>query len=382
MFSGNRSIAHFDLDAFFVQVEYLRNARLRGRPIAVGGQSDRGVIASCSYEARTFGVHSAMPVRLAKRLCPELLIIRGDMDEYSRQSNKVTDIIRSEVPLFEKSSIDEFYIDMTGMDRFFGCYRYIQELHRKIIRESGLAISYALATNKLVSKVATNESKPNAHEKIDPGMERSFLGPLAIEKMPMIGRQTATLLRQMGVDSISTLSRIPVEMLINLLGSNGLELWRRAQGIDESPVVPYHEQKSIGTESTFESDTMDMHFMHKKLGRMTERIAFELRAGNRLTGCITVKIRYSDFQTQTIQSSLAYTANDGILLQKARELFSKLYDRRLRVRLIGVRFTQLVAGAYQINLFEDSQETIRLYQAIDSVKNQFGEQILFRAACI
>lgn len=380
--SETRSIAHFDLDAFYVNVEYLRNARLRGKPIAVGGHSDRGVIASCSYEARKFGVHSAMPTRLAKRLCPDLIIIRGDMDSYSRFSNMVTEIIQSEVPMFEKSSIDEFYIDMTGMDKFFGTSRFVQHLRKKIIKESGLSISHALATNKLISKVATNECKPDGQIEIKPGNEKLFLAPLPIEKMPMIGSQTATLLRRMGVETISILSQIPVEMMINLLGKNGVELWRRSQGIDETPIVPYHEQKSIGTENTFETDTIDVQFLHKELVRMTEKIAFELRCNNKLTGCITVKIRYSDFQTMTMQSTIAYTANDHLLIQKVKEIFTRLYDRRQLLRLIGVRFTNLVQGSYQINIFEDSQEMIGLYQAIDSVKKQFGEKFLFRAACI
>ncbi len=380
--SDNRSIVHFDLDAFYVNVEYLRNARLRGKPIAVGGHSNRGVIASCSYEARKFGVHSAMPTKLARRLCPELIIVHGDMESYSRFSNLVTEIIRLEVPVFEKSSIDEFYIDMTGMDKFFGTTLYIQQLRKKIIKESGLSISHALATNKLISKVATNECKPNGQTEVKPGNEKSFLAPLPIEKMPMVGNQTATMLRRMGVETISVLSQIPVEMMINLLGKNGIDLWRKANGIDETPIVPFHEQKSIGTENTFETDTIDIRFLHKELARMTEKIAFELRCNNKLTGCITVKIRYSDFQTLTMQSSIAYTANDHILLQKVKEIFTKLYDRRLLVRLIGVRFTNLVEGSYQINIFEDSQEMIGLYQAIDSVKKQFGEKLLYRAACI
>jgi len=378
----NRRIAHFDLDAFYVHVEYLKNSRLRGKPIAVGGHSDRGVIASCSYEARKFGVHSAMPTRLAKRLCPELLVIHGDMDSYSRFSNMVTEIIQSEVPVFEKSSIDEFYIDMTGMDKFFGSARFVQHLRKKIIKESGLSISHALATNKLISKVATNECKPDGEIEIKPGNEKLFLAPLPIEKMPMVGGQTATLLRRMGVETISILSQIPVEMMINLLGKNGIELWRRSQGIDDTPVVPFHEQKSVGTENTFESDTIDLQFLHKELVRMTEKIAFELRCNNKLTGCITLKIRYSDFQTMTMQSTIAYTANDHLLIQKVKEIFIRLYDRRQLVRLVGVRFTNLVQGSYQINIFEDSQEMIGLYQAIDSVKRKFGEKLLFRAACI
>jgi len=364
--NDHRTIAHFDLDSFFVSVEIQKNSALKGKPIAVGGQSDRGVITSASYEARKFGVRSAMPVRLAKRLCPELLIIRGDMDSYSSCSRQVTEIISSQVPLFEKASIDEFYIDMTGMDKFFGCSLY--------------TIEFGLASNKLISKVATNESKPNGQLEIAFGREKSFLAPLAVEKLPMVGKQTSELLRSMGVETIAILSQIPIEMMMNLLGRNGIELWRRSNGIDETPIVPYHEQKSIGTENTFETDTIDMAFLDRELARMTERIAFELRENNKLTGCITVKIRYSDFQTMTRQCVIPYSCCDHQLLKKVKEIFHKLFDRRLLVRLIGVRFSHLIPGNYQINLFEDSQHTINLYQAIDQIKVRFGEDKLIRAA--
>jgi DNA polymerase-4 len=376
----HRNIAHFDLDSFFVSVECLKNSSLKGKPIAVGGQSDRGVIASCSYEARKFGVRSAMPVKLARRLCPELKIIKGDGDSYSKFSRQVTDIIASETPLFEKSSIDEFYIDMSGMDKFFGCSQYTLELRKNIEKESGLNISYALASNKLISKVATQEAKPHGQLEIPFGYEKSFLAPLDIEKLPMVGAKTGTLLRRMGVETISILSQIPVEMMTNLLGRNGIELWRRANGIDETPIIPYQEQKSIGTEETFETDTIDTHFLYRELARMTERTAYELRATQKLTGCVTVKIRYSDFQTVTKQAVISYTAADHVLQQKVKELFGKLYDRRLLIRLIGVRFSHLVPGNYQINLFDDTQELIKLYQAIDSVKHQFGEQFLIRGS--
>jgi DNA polymerase-4 len=375
---NNRTIAHFDLDAFFVSVECRKNPKLKGRPLIVGG-GERGVVAACSYEARKFGVKSAMPVKLAKRLCPEVLIIKGDMESYAQCSHEVTQIISEEVPLFEKSSIDEFYIDMTGMDKFFGCVKYTDSLKEKISKETSLSISYGLASNKLVSKVATDERKPNGKLHIPNGEEKQFLGPLAIEKMPMIGNKTGTLLRTMGVETIHILSQIPVEMMINLLGKNGIELWRRANGIDETPVVPYHEQKSIGTENTFDTDTIDTVFLHKELLRMTEQVAFELRSNNKLAGCITVKIRYSDFQTLTKQVTIPYTAADHILIKTARELFDKLYERRLLIRLIGVRVSHLVPGNYQINLFDDTQEMIHLYQSIDSIKKQYGENFLKRA---
>ncbi|HET9431436.1 MAG TPA: DNA polymerase IV [Chitinophagaceae bacterium] len=376
LLNADRHIAHLDLDAFYVSVECLRNPTLKGKPLLIGGSGDRAVVASCSYEARKFGIHSAMPMKMARRLCSHALVIRGDMEAYSKYSGLVTDIIRNNVPVFEKSSIDEFYVDLTGMDRYFGCNQFTTELKKKVLKESGLPVSYGLASNKLVSKVATNEVKPNGQIEIPFGNEKSFLAPLSVAKIPGVGKETAYLLLKMGVETVKTLSEIPVEMLQNLMGKTGTELWRRANGIDETPVIPYHEQKSISTENTFQQDTIDLAFLRHELVRMTEKIGFELRKQNKLTGCVTVKLRYSDFQTVTRQQTIPYTNADHILLKTVKELFSKLYERRLLVRLVGVRFTNLIPGNYQINLFEDSQEMIRLYQAIDSVKKEFGEELV------
>ena len=375
-----RHIAHFDLDAFFVSVECLKNPRLKGKPILVGGSGDRGVVAACSYEARRFGIHSAMPMHLARRLCPEAILIRGDMESYGKYSHLVTEIMQDTVPLFEKASIDEFYIDLTGMDKFFGCSLFAKELKQKVLRESGLPVSYALATNKLISKVATNEVKPNGMLEIGPGKEKSFLAPLSIAKLPGIGKETAYKLVRRGVETIRTLSEIPIEMLETMLGKIGLELWRKANGLDESPIVPYREQRSISTERTFETDTINLKFLRAELVRMTESIGFELRRQDKLTGCLTVKLRYSNFDTVVRQKTIDYTNADHLLLQTAHEVFDKLYDRRLLIRLIGIRFTKLIPGNYQIKLYEDTQEQIRLYQSIDSIKKQFGEHAVFRAA--
>lgn len=378
--NSERHIAHLDLDTFFVSVECLMNPKLIGRPVLIGGSGDRGVVASCSYEARRFGVHSAMPMRTARRLCPHAIVVRGDMENYSRYSRLVTDIIKDTVPQFEKSSIDEFYVDLTGMDRYFGCRLFTDELKQKVIRESGLPVSYGLASNKLVSKVATNEVKPNGQIEIPFGNEKPFLAPLSVMKIPGVGKQTGYQLLKMGVETVKTLSEIPVEFLQNLLGKNGTELWRRANGIDETPVVPYHEQKSISTEHTFQQDTIDTAFLHQELVRMTEKIAYTLRRQNRLTGCVTVKLRYSNFDTEVKQRTIPYTNADHVLLRVAQELFDQLYTRRMLVRLVGIRFTSLIPGNYQISLFDDTEENIRLYQAIDSVKKRFGEGLLKRAA--
>jgi DNA polymerase-4 len=377
--SDERHIAHLDLDAFFVSVECLKNSSLKGKPLIVGGTGDRGVVTSCSYEARRFGIHSAMPIKLARRLCAHAIFLRGDFEAYSKYSRLVTDVIKDSVPVFEKASIDEFYIDLTGLDKYFGCSQFTAALKNKVCSESGLPVSYGLASNKLISKVATNEVKPDGQLEIQFGEEKSFLAPLNILKIPGIGKQTSMLLFKMGVETVKLLSAIPVEMLQNLLGKSGIDLWRKANGIDDTPVIPYHEQKSISTENTFQTDTIDMNFLHAQLVRMTESIAFQLREQNRLTGCITVKLRYSNFETFTKQKIIPYTNSDHVLVKIVKELFEKLYERRLLIRLLGVRFTHLIPGNYQISLFDDTQEMIKLYQAIDGIKHRFGERFVMRA---
>jgi DNA polymerase-4 len=377
---NSRNIIHLDLDTFFVSVERLINPKLIGKPVLVGGTSDRGVVASCSYEARKFGVRSAMPMKAALRLCSDAIVVRGDYEAYSKYSHLVTDVIRDKVPLFEKSSIDEFYIDMTGMEKFFGCSKFSRELKQFIIKETGLPISYALSSNKLVSKVATNEVKPNGQLEIPFGNERSYLAPLKIDRLPGVGDKTKILLINMGIHKVETLSKIPVELLTNLMGKPGIDLHRKANGIDESPVIPFHEAKSISTEQTFQQDTIDLRFLNAQLVRMTEKIAFQLRQENKLTGCIAVKIRYSDFDTHTSQQSVPYTNQDHVILQTVKELFTKVNSRRLLIRLIGVRFSNLIPGNYQIDLFNDTQEKVSLYQRIDSIKRQFGEKFIQKAS--
>ena len=366
-------VVHMDLDTFFVSVERLKDSRLMHKPVLVGGTGDRAVVASCSYEARAFGVHSAMPMRQAKMLCPEAIIVRGDYEHYSKYSNMVTEIIHEKVPLYEKSSIDEFYIDMTGMDKFFGTYTYVQELRNRVIKETGLPLSFGLSENKTVSKVATGEAKPNNHLKIEYGIEKSFLAPLSVRKIPMVGEVTAQLLRKMGIVKIKTVQEKPLEIMDNILGENGKSIWKKANGIDNSPVTPYTERKSISSEETFENDTIDVKRMKTILAGMTERLAYQLRKENKLTSNVAVKIRYSDFETHTKQLRIPYTSADHTLIKLVKDLFDKLYDRRVLIRLIGVRFSGLVSGGYQINLLEDSEHIIKLYQEMDLLRKRFGE---------
>lgn len=378
----DRNIIHLDLDAFFVAVECLRNPKLKGRPLIIGGQSRRGVVASCSYEARQFGVHSAMPMYLAMQLCPDATVISGDMEAYSYYSHLVTEIIAESSPLFEKSSIDEFYIDASGMDKYFGAFTWARELRKKIIRESGLPISMGMSVNKLVSKVTTGEFKPNAEKYIAPGTEKDFLAPLPVEKIPMIGRQTASFLYDMGVRTVATLREMPVKFLVSAFGKNGIALWKKAHGIDDSPVVPYSEQKSISTECTFEEDTLDVKRIKSTLIAMVEKVAFALREQKKLTSCVTVKIRYANFDTETKQMQIPYTSSDHVILRVVQELFDKLYQRRMRIRLVGVRLSGLVYGSHQISLFDDTAESIRLYEAMDKIKHRYGVDKLVRATTL
>lgn len=374
----NKAIVHIDLDTFFVSCERLLDSSLNNRPVLVGGTTGRGVVAACSYEARTYGVHSAMPMKMAQQLCPEAVIIRGNSSIYSKFSNNITDIIKEVSPIYEKSSIDEFYIDISGMDKFFGCYKWAQELRQRITNETGLPISFGLSINKTVSKVGTNEAKPNNHINIPKGSEKNFLAPLPIKKIPMVGDKTNKMLLSMGVKYIKTIQEMPIELMDRVMGKNGVSLWKKAQGIDNAPVEPYHERKSISSSLTLERDTINVNALKSIIISMAEKLAFYLRNGNKLTSCVTVTIRYSDFDTRTRQKRIPYTSLDHTLIQTVTEIFDQLYDRRVLVRLVGVRYSHLVSGTYQMRLFEDNFEYIKLYQAMDKIRNRYGQNAIRR----
>lgn len=379
---SERTIVHMDLDTFFVSVERLVNPMLAGKPVIIGGMSDRGVVAGCSYEARRFGVHSAMPMRMAKQLCSQAVYIRGDMELYSRYSRLVTEVIAEGAPVYEKTSIDEHYLDLTGMDRFFGCYKWTHELRERIIRHTGLPISFGLSGNKTVSKIATGQAKPNGELQVAATEVNHFLDPLSIRKIPMVGEAGYRLLRSMGVATIGTLRHVPPVMIEQVMGKNGLVIWRKANGIDPTPVQPYTEQKSISSEHTYDQDTTDMVLLRQTLSAMVEKLAFEMRSKEKLTGCVTVKIRYANFDTHSQQKHIPYTAFDHILLDTVFGLFATLYNRRMLIRLIGVRFSSLVGGSQQLNMFEDTPEMAGLYQAMDRIRRRFGRDAVRRAGGI
>ncbi len=373
-------IAHFDIDSFFVSVELVRDPSLKGKPVIVGGSRERGIVTTCSYEARKFGVHSAMPMKTALRLCPEAIVLHGNYAEYSKYSRWVTQVIASKAPLFEKASIDEFYIDLTGMEKFFNPLQWTIDLRNLIIEETGLPISFGIGGNKMIAKMATNEAKPNGFLQVLPGKEKEFLANLEVSKIPGVGEQTTQILTYHGFKFISDIDKTTPENLEKILGKWGIDLWSRLQGTHRSTIAAYHESKSISTENTFEENIVDVNRLMSEIVRMTEKIAFELRKDEKVAGCVTVKIRYPDFETVSRQTTIPYTCADDEMIPVAKGLFNKLYKKGQPVRLLGVRLSDLTNDAIQTNLFDNVEKKNTLYKAIDNVKNRFGTNSVVRAA--
>ncbi len=365
-------ILHLDLDSFFVSVERLFDRGLIGKPVIVGGTSTRGVVSSCSYEARQFGIHSAMPTVKAKRLCPHAIFLWGRHEEYSRYSKMVTDIIAARAPLFEKASVDEFYIDLTGMDRYFGAYKWSSELRQEIISKTKLPISWGLSINKMLAKMATNEAKPNGQYMIELGREQEFLDPKPVGKIPFCGEKTEKFLNEKGIKTIYDLRQFSKEALYEWLGKHGTDLWERAHGRATTAIHAYHEPKSMSSERTFDKDSDDADWLKKIIISLIEKLAFELREEKKNTKCVAVKIRYSDFSTHTKQLAIPVTSNSKVLMEKALHLFDVIYETGRKVRLVGVKFSDLEDGNYQINLFDDREKDILLYKAIDEMKTKHG----------
>jgi len=378
--SSSHLIAHFDLDSFFVSVEFIRDPSLKGKAVIVGGSKERGIVTTCSYEARKFGVHSAMPMATAMRLCPQAIVVKGTYSEYSRYSKWITRIIASKAPLFEKASIDEFYIDITGMDKFFNPLQWTIDLRELIINETGLPISFGIARNKMIAKMATNEAKPNGFLQVPLGKEKEFLASLELNKIPGVGEQTNQVLQYNGFKYIRDIHNSNPEKLEKLLGKWGVDLWHRVQGTHHSTISSYHASKSISTENTFEENITDINKLMSEIVRMTEKIAFELRKDEKVAGCVTVKLRYPDLETTSRQTSIANTNADDEIIPVAKNLFHKLYKKGQPIRLLGVRLSDLTNDAVQANLFQNIERKNILYKAIDDVKNRFGSNSVNRAS--
>ena len=374
-----RIIAHFDLDSFFVSVEVLNDPSLKGKPVFVGG-SERGVVAACSYEARKFGIHSGMPSKKALQLCPHAIVLNGTRGEYSKYSRWVTQIIASKAPLFEKASIDEFYLDLTGMDKFFKPLQWTIDLRQQIIDETHLPISFGMGSNKMIAKIATDEAKPNGYLQVPAGKEREFLSPMPVNKIPGVGDHTWEVLKAMGIFTINDINLKTKEELEERLGKWGTDLWHKSFGIHTGEVTQYHEAKSISSENTFNENQTDMVFLMSEVVRLSEKIAFELRQDGKVAGCIAVKIRYPDFETTSRQTTVPFTCADDEIIPVAKDLFHKLYRKGTPIRLLGVRLSELTNEAIQTNLFNDTARKSDLYKAIDDVKNRFGKLKLRRAS--
>ena len=372
-------IAHFDLDAFFVSVERILDPSLEGKPLIIGGSKDRGVVSTCSYEARKFGVHSAMPMARAHALCPDGIFMKGSTGHYSKFSQWVTDIISAKAPLFEKASIDEFYIDLTGMDRFFDPLKWTIDLRNEIIETTRLPISFGLASNRMVAKIATNVAKPNGYIQVLPGKEKEFLGPLQVGSIPGVGEHTLKKMHELGILYIQDLATYPVHLLELNFGNYGMVLSRKANGISDAEVYTEYDAKSVSTELTYFENIHDISFLEDSLLKMSEKLGYELRRDQKSSKCIAVKIRYPDFETHTKQISIAPTSFDDEIFTTAKQLFHQLYDVKKKIRLLGVRCSELTGIPLQTNLFENTMQKSSLYQAIDDVKSRFGKTSVGKA---
>lgn len=371
-------IAHFDLDAFFVSVECILDPSLRGKPIIIGGSKERGVVSTCSYEARKYGVHSAMPMARAMALCPHATVVKSTRGQYSKFSQWVTDIIAAKAPLFEKASIDEFYIDLTGMDRFFDPLQWTIDLRKEIIETTQLPISFGLASNKMVAKMATNAAKPNGYLQVLSGKEREFLAPLSVGDIPGVGESSLKSMHSLGIMTIDDLANYPLTVLEQYFGKYAEVLKRKAVGESGAVLHTEHESKSISTEHTFFENVHDEDKLLAELMRMTEKLGNQLRAEEKMTKCVAVKLRYPDFETHTKQVAIHATSYDDEIIKVVRDLFRQSYDVSKPIRLIGVRFSELVPVSIQTNLFDNRVKKADLYHAIDDVKKRFGKSSIER----
>ncbi len=382
---SHRKIIHIDLDAFFCAVEELRHPEVRGKPFAVGGSAEsRGVIASCSYAARAFGISSAMPTSLALRRCPQLILLHGDRSAYSAASRKVISILEQVTPHIEQISIDEAFLDVSDLPQ--SGLDIARNLQQAVHRETQLPCSLGVASNKLVAKIATNTAKashrgntpPNAILEVPAGQEAKFLSPLPVRALWGVGPKTAARLSELGIQTIGDLARMPEKNLIQLFGKYGHDVWKHANGQDESPVEPEHEIKSISSETTFERDISDPAIIRKTMRELTEQVGERLRKTGIAASVVRIKVRWPDFSSQTRQKSIQQaTSEDSVIELAAWELLDRLWDKKRPIRLIGVGVSGFIQGARQLSLWETPSEKERkLLDAVDDLKNRFGKKVI------
>jgi DNA polymerase IV len=374
-----KAILHLDLDSFFVSVERLLKPELMGKPVIVGSDQGRAVVSSCSYEARKFGVHSGMSGRQAKKLCPDAIFTFSTNGEYSYYSNIVTEIVREMVPVMYKASIDEFYCDLSGLDAYYGSWHLAKNLRKRIIRETGLPISMGLSSNKVVSKIATGEAKPNGELMIPKGMEKRFLFPLKAEKIPGVGEKTLPVLHKHHIYTIGDIAKQDVGFLESILGIGGYYLHLKANGIYESDRYYSEDRKSISTENTFQENIQSEQEIESVLKGMVEKLCYSLRSNQLATNCITLKLRLPNYDTFTKQIAIQYTHQDKEIFDTVKSLRKAMMQTGMELMLIGVRFSNLKPFAVQTNLFVDNTQQEDVTQSIDRIRNKYGLQSIYRA---
>lgn len=371
-------ILHVDMDAFFVAVEELLNPALRGKPVAVGGTpSGRGVVASASYEARKFGVRSAMPSYQAKKICPQLIFVQGHYSKYADYSDAVANILSRYSPEVDWVSIDEAYINLYGFERLYGPAISVAEKIRAAIRkEVHLSASIGVARNRLMAKVASDYAKPGGLLSILPGYEEHFLKTLPVRSLPGVGEKLEKELQEMGISTINDLAAMPIDLLQSVFGINGRVLWKRAHGLDSDWYdLSGREAKSISREITLEEDTVDEEYLSAILHVLVEKAANELRKTQRKTKTITLKLRYTDLKRVSRAVTLdTATSLDDVIFREAIELLHQNWQRRVRIRLIGIHLSHFEAETGQLELFPDPRENKArdLYEQLDQVRDRFG----------
>jgi DNA polymerase-4 len=371
-----RTIFHLDLDAFFVSVERILDPTLNDRPVIVGGNPKygRGVVAACSYEARQFGLHSAMPIRTAYKLCPQGIYIYGHSDEYNRFSKIVKNILEQYVPLIEQASIDEFYLDLTGTKMIYGSmFAFASHIQNEIWVKLGLPCSIGIGSNKIIAKIGSDCMKPTGITYIIPGMEKEFLAPLPVEAIPGVGRVMKQNLNNRGIYRIGEITKLPLDYLSAAFGKYGVDLWRKAHGEGKEYLTIQRTRKSISRENTFGNDIISVDKLKDNLFYLTGKVCQSLRNKGWQASTIDIKLRYADFQTLTRAKTIKPTDDDKIIFETAWNLVRKVHTRRVGVRLLGVGVTNFSPLNEQEYLFEDYEvKRKKMLRAVTRVRDKYG----------
>jgi DNA polymerase IV len=374
-----RTIFHLDLDAFFVSVERILDPSLNGKPVIVGGDPQgRGVVAACSYEARKFGLHSAMPIRRAYSLCPQGIYLHGNFKEYSRYSRIVKDLLSKYAPVIQQASVDEYYMDFTGTENIYGKYfDFAKKLQQIVLTETGLPCSIGIGKNKTLAKIGSDCMKPMGVTYIEPGFEKKFLAPMPVETIPGIGKKTTIELNRRGFYKIGDIAEAPLEYFTKAFGKGGMDIWYKANGEGNEYLTEDHDPKSISRENTFMEDTIDLDLIKDTMFTMTGQVCQNLRDNKMQAMCINLKLRYSDFSTLTRAKSVPPTDDDKVVFETVWALFIKNYTRRVSVRLIGVGLTKFVKLPDQKALFDDTDEKRKkILEAVNTIRNKHGYNLI------